>query len=983
MKDLRIIALSLCLLTGAAASAAEDISLNGNWSYGFDRKYTAVGTVPGIHTPTDQAAPSTLWYKKEIRLPDGDWDSAVLILNGARFRPRVYVDGELVSTQEGGMIRSFHPLGTRATAPGRRITLEIALASLKDVPAEDASWIPKVDQWRSHCASALWDDVTLHLYKGAYTDRALVWYSHGNTQARLQFRIRGAGDYTARLRVLDGESEAATASVPAHPGENGAVLDCSALQEWSPASPKTYRLVIELLCKDGSVADVYSQTFALRDFRFADKQFSLNGDPIHFRGATVVWHRWMRDPEGLELGWDTDWIEKNIIRRLKDHGANYLRFHLGVPPERILDLCDRYGLAVQYEWNFFHGMPASYESLMDQYPKWFDMASRHPSVLLYHPYNETEGEEQLKTTWDALNAIVAGYPPVVLEDRDVIHIHKYWWSLFENLGLYYDSYEQFPKAIMVDEFGGNYLDGYGNMGLYPSIRESYMRFLGPSHDAQQRFKHLDRSCAKVAEYWRRIDAAGIAPFTLASSQEDGCNWFLGPLRNGNPKSVWDALSVLWSSRAVSPDIWDCNFRPGEKIIVPVHFFNDEPSPAKLHYSITVSNGDAIMFQTDGVHGCKAFSHDIKNVEIEMPQSPGDYMLRAELLNPPENVKRRVISDWEIRVVKAAANPTMQNVRIYIPRKERELRSFARNNALKRAGRIQKADVILLGRTSYERLGRLKEAVAAALEGGTSVIMLDVGGRHLGQGYPSDKTDLGPLQGVSKMNNVPSDTIPLFEGISLVCRHMAEPESHIHPRGSNTALWEGLNRHGTDLWNGMRGGLIVPADDMNLIGLNENAFMNQWVSRGADPNAIKKGRCFAYELCGFYAFSDSGNDKDLEKRLRDKVRLLIEDAPSLANSLNAKAPVRITDLGKGLLSASDGKATEFVPLCCAGKNLSRTPVILVGFGEGKGKLIVSQLLTQGRLKKKAGTVNLSKKHYGIRYDEAAVQVVLNMILASVE
>ena len=39
-------------------------------------------------------------------------------------------------------------------------------------------------------------------------------------------------------------------------------------------------------------------------------------------------------------------------------------------------------------------------------------------------------------------------------------MHKYWWSLFENLGLFYDSYEQFPTAIMVDEFGGNYLRVY-------------------------------------------------------------------------------------------------------------------------------------------------------------------------------------------------------------------------------------------------------------------------------------------------------------------------------------------------------------------------------------------------------------------------------------------------------------------------------------------------------------------------------------------
>ena len=59
---------------------------------------------------------------------------------------------------------------------------------------------------------------------------------------------------------------------------------------------------------------------------------------------------------------------------------------------------------------------------------------------------------------------------------------------------------------------------------------------------------------------------------------------------------------------------------------------------------------------------------------------------------------------------------------------------------------------------------------------------------------------------------------------------------------------------------------------------------------------------------------------------------------------------------------------------AGKNLTRTPVVKIDFGEGKGKLIVSQLLTSGRLHRQFGDAGL----YGIRYDEATVQMVLNMM-----
>jgi hypothetical protein len=50
--------------------------------------------------------------------------------------------------------------------------------------------------------------------------------------------------------------------------------------------------------------------------------------------------------------------------------------------------------------------------------------------------------------------------------------------------------------------------------------------------------------------------------------------------------------------------------------------------------------------------------------------------------------------------------------------------------------------------------------------------------------------------------------------------------------------------------------------------------------------------------------------------------------------------------------------------------------MISFGEGKGKLIVSQLLTAGRLARGFGEDGL----YGIRFDPVANQFVLNMMEA---
>jgi len=62
------------------------------------------------------------------------------------------------------------------------------------------------------------------------------------------------------------------------------------------------------------------------------------------------------------------------------------------------------------------------------------------------------------------------------------------------------------------------------------------------------------------------------------------------------------------------------------------------------------------------------------------------------------------------------------------------------------------------------------------------------------------------------------------------------------------------------------------------------------------------------------------------------------------------------------------------LAQCGKNLSRGAVVELEFAAGQGRLILSQLLTAGRLSRGYGESGL----YGIRYDPAAAQMVLNMI-----
>ncbi len=965
------------------------VNLNGRWLVGENRVYDREVEVPGIVTDPAKINAQQLWYKKILQLPAGHWEYATLELKGARFQPEVYVDGKLVSKKNGGMATTFHLLDHKNIKSGKQVAIEIALAPLNKVSPEDASYIPVADQWRSNISSSLWDDVILHLH-GKYRIEKII--SSSNFEAKKlkvkysveELKMEPNNSLSSVIDIYDYRgTKLLSETKPFVSGINEVEISYKdVLTEWSPDNPNLYRLSVSLY-SGKKIIDKSEVNLGVKEFSVKEKQFYLNGKPCKLRGGTVVWHRWVRSEEGRTLGYDASWFTENIIQRLKEHGANYIRFHLGVPPERLLDLCDKYGLLVQYEWSFFHGMPATKESCVEQYGQWLTLAMKHPSVAIYHPYNETEGD-QLETVWDALNDVLPDYPSLVLSERDVTHIHKYWWSLFENLGLYYDSYEQFDKAIMVDEFGGNYLDEKGDMGGYKSIPESYMRFLGHNHSRERRLKHLALSNGKIGEYWRRIGAAGVSPFCMLSSWEDGNTWFMGKLQEGNPKSVWNALTPLWSPLSVSLNIWDVNFAPGSEVILPIHLFNDTDNDELLNVHVTIEDrASKIYLEQSLEQKVEAFSTKILSSKIRLPNKVGSYVIKAKLANPPTAVKYPVESDWEIRTYKATVDEELKKTNIYIPDFESELLSFAKEQGLS-LSKLEDEDTntVLISRKSWDKLtagnNKIINCIEDAIGKGISVVMLDVGERNLGQGYPVDRNDLGPLQGVARITDPIVTNYNLFGGIVLTFKEEAEPETHFFANRRNSLLYDKLPMHYSGMWNGWRGGLTVPAADIEISGLNQDAFIRQWEARGADPEKIRASDYYAFELQGFYEFSTNPRDIELQKKLRAKVVLLVEDAPALASSINPNTPIKTKNLNSEYKKAKNRVAENLIVLADAGKNLTRTPVVLIDFGKDKGKLVISQLLTAGRLSENYGTDGL----YGVRYDETAVQVVLNMLSLSI-
>lgn len=952
------ICLSVAALTTKAV-AQESLLLNGKWEMREGRNEAwRPATVPGVHTDPAHMNSDTVWYRRTVNLPKGQWSHATLELKGARFAPQVYVDGQLTASSEGGMAPTYFELVQRLK-PGRRVTIEIALTSLRDLPRTDASYIPATDQWRSNLASCLWDDVVLHLHGGQRVSNVVTDADTHAGRLRLDFYVDGQHLDGQYLITIGNKTAGNLINLKGNysPGKNTVDIDYrDKLQEWSPEHPNVYVLDITLQ-RGKKIVNRTRRRLGVKRFEVCGDQFCLNGRPCKLRGGSVPLHRWMRTPDGVRYTYEGTAFEENIIRRLKEHGANEINFHLGLATRRILDLCDDYGLLVRFEWPFFHGMEATRESCYQQYKNWMQAAMEHPCAAFYYPYNETVGES-LKRAWSALDEVLQDYPKwTVVSHRDVDHLHKYWWSMFENLGLQYDNKQQFKgRVVMADEFGGNYLDRNGDYGGYPIVKEGFLRMLGRNNTREDRLRQLALSCGKIGEYWRRLDIAGWTPYTQLSSFEDGNDWFLDRFDDCHPMPVWDAMTCVWSPQAVSLELWDVNFTPGQQLRIPLYFFNDLDEDMQLDASVTVTDDNSGKTWSEQTISrlTPAFSLKVDTIVIELPHTIGNFTISAELVNRPEGVMYPVVSEWRVRTFRATMPEILKRIRVMIPKEETELRLFAEQQGL--CVTDNEADVVLYGAKTWH-----KAPVEKDLKARRSVILLG--------------TDIPLKKGEVRDHN-------LFGSLTLRFRQATEPESHLFPDVQDSSLFAHLPQDYRGLWNGMRGALVMPARDIELIGVNADIFLDQWETRGADRQTIKSRQpYYAYEKYGYYKFSSKPDDPETEKALLDYVDQLMTDAPSLAIFVNPKEKVKQTDIAAGYLTAAEGMARSLRRLANAGKNLTRVPVQMIDFGAGWGRLVISQLYTQGRLARPTEDIDspAATSLYASRYDETAVQMVLNMIV----
>ncbi|HYY84572.1 MAG TPA: glycoside hydrolase family 2 TIM barrel-domain containing protein, partial [Beijerinckiaceae bacterium] len=333
-------------------------------------------------------------YRRQIDLPQEWLHDCIWLRFGAVFHNvRVFVNGELAGTNEGGFL-PFSFEVTRHLRPGIN-EIKVRVDSPTDNPAEfpDSPFaeIPFGKQSWYGPLSGIWQPV--------YVERRVVDHI---TRVRLVPNLESgrvtAGAFFAKaptqfseVRIEVRDPEGATAlelSRPVQPGVTSLPFEFAVedVRAWSPDSPNLYRIRLELR-REGEPLDAVEETFGFRTFETRDSKFYLNGEPFYMRAALDQDYY----PDTICTVPSVEFLEDQF-RKAKELGLNCLRCHIKAADPRYYEVADRMGMLI---WTELPNGGMATDRSRGRKEKLLkgivDRDGNHPSIAIWTIINENWG----------------------------------------------------------------------------------------------------------------------------------------------------------------------------------------------------------------------------------------------------------------------------------------------------------------------------------------------------------------------------------------------------------------------------------------------------------------------------------------------------------------------------------------------------------------------------------------------------------------
>lgn len=342
-----------------------------------------------------------VWYRRTFAAVQNFGERLILHFGAVDYSARVWVNGQLVATHEGGHSPFSADITTALTADVEQVVVVRA----EDQPLDGT--MPRGKQDWEPTPHAIWYDRTTGIWQPVWLEPVAATYftafhlvpdlirSMVTVQARLNqghtgwlaITLRKGDEILAvqQVHVTKDTIETPITIARAKNGQRRGDL------YWSPERPNLISVTATLLGEDGEPVDAVESYFGMRSAGIGNGRFLLNGSPYFVR-SVLEQGFW---PKSHLAAPSADALREEV-ELIKALGFNACRIHQKVEDPRFLYWADHLGLLVWGE------MANAYEfsaNAVDRFTReWLSVVERdrsNPSVVTWTPINESWGVEDI------------------------------------------------------------------------------------------------------------------------------------------------------------------------------------------------------------------------------------------------------------------------------------------------------------------------------------------------------------------------------------------------------------------------------------------------------------------------------------------------------------------------------------------------------------------------------------------------------------
>ncbi len=431
--------------TWSFAIDPDDKGLEDGWQFGHEYQKTAnwpasieTHLAEGSHqSGTGWHDKVVVWYEREFKNPGrlgtkGNSLAAWQLTFGAcGYETMVFLNGKLLRTTDGeevhlGEYTSFsYELHEDDLLPVNRLTVRIADSMDADTPrGKQESHVYKRGgiwyQTYTGAVRSIWlETVDRNRLRSRVGIMSIV--EDNLVRINLTTRIADPGTYTIRLNIYnrvqqDNQPIATddfTLVLEAGQKTQRLVIEVPDARLWCPEDPHLYRLIAQLVDKNGHIASIESH-FGMRKVETRGNRVFLNHKPVYLDGILY------------QPGTATYEEVKRHMYAMKELGCNLVRIHIAGVDPRIYNLADKIGMLLWVEVPSPHNSnQRSRANHRAELLRMLSLIETHPSIIIWSLYNEDwgaqdigENEETRAYIVDMYHYMHINHPQFLVVDND-------------------------------------------------------------------------------------------------------------------------------------------------------------------------------------------------------------------------------------------------------------------------------------------------------------------------------------------------------------------------------------------------------------------------------------------------------------------------------------------------------------------------------------------------------------------------------------